>query len=237
MWTTSPIAGRLAEVYTPAQVRAVVLFLPDIDGQTLRDHDTWATLFAQHGLACVVLDGGESWWLDRVVESFHPTQTAEDYLLEEVLPWVRANIGTQPVALAGIGMGGQGALRISFRHPETFKMVGTLAAALDFHEAYGSGSALDTTFTSKEQARLATTILQIQGWKWPTHLWFTCDPNNIWHRGNDRLASKLTALGVPFTADLETTTCGHSWACYNAVAPRLVRFLAEATAKEAKRLL
>jgi hypothetical protein len=236
MWTTTQIAGRSADVFTPERPRFVLLFLPDIDGITLRDNETWTTLLQQHSLACVVPDGGEGWWLDVIYPPFHETLTPENYLLEELLPWLTATFGERTFALTGVGMGGQGALRMGFRHPEPFKIVAGLNSYVDFQDAYGSSSSLDTIFTSREQARLATPILQIQA-RCPTHLWFACDPNSAWHRGNDRLASKLTALGENYSADLETSTCGHSWNYYDCMAPRLLRFVAEALEKESRRLM
>lgn len=238
MWSTLTFAGRTAEVFTPVErVRHVLLFLPDIDGETLRDHPIWTTLLNQYGMACAVLDGGDSWWLDRVHDAFHPDRTPEQYLLDDVLPWIESTFGHCPIALAGLGMGGQGAIRIGVRHPDTFKIVAGINAALDFHDAYGSGSSLDTLFASREQCRLATPILQIQGWRWPSHLWLACEPNSVWLRGNERFASKLTALGVPFTADFTTTACGHSWSYYDTLAPRLLRTLNDAMTLEARRLL
>ena len=72
---------------------------------------------------------------------------------------------------------------------------------------------------------------------WP-HVWFACDPADArWFRGNDRLHEKLAALGVPHTADLDTTAGGHDWAYFDRMAEPMIRFVADGLAKESRRLL
>jgi S-formylglutathione hydrolase len=77
----------------------------------------------------------------------------------------------------------------------------------------------------------------------PPHVFFCCDPDDDWLRGNDRLHEKLSALGVPHECDLSTRRPasgypgGHTWDYYNAVAGRVVRFLADGLEQEGRRLL
>lgn len=238
MWQRLELVGRAVEVFTPSErPRFVMVFLADIEGTTLRDNDTWTNLLRTHEAACVVPDGGASWWLAKADPAFHSTYAPEEWLLQELLPWIDQRWGTKLVPLVGVGMGGQGVIRMGLRHPQQFSIVASVQAYLDFHEAYGSGSSLDTLFESRELCRLATPVLQIQGAKWPTHLWMSCDPNSAWFRGHERFTSKLTALGVNYTADFESCTCGHTWNYYDFMAPRVLRFVSEAWAKESRRLL
>ncbi len=102
-------------------------------------------------------------------------------------------------------MGGQGAVRLGFRHPELFPVVASIAGAFDFHERYGRGTPLDEMYPSREHARQDTAVLHIHGHDWPPHIWFACSPASQWYRGNDRLHEKLAAIGVPHTADLDTS--------------------------------
>src|SRR5277367_5405052 len=58
----------------------------------------------------------------------------EDFFLQEFMPGVekryRAQAGRSTRGIAGISMGGYGALHIAFRHPQLFAAVGALSAAL-----------------------------------------------------------------------------------------------------------
>ena len=64
---------------------------------------------------------------------------AETLLMRELIPHVDATYRTlarrEGRAACGFSMGGDGALRLAMKHPETFCAVGTLAAALDWEVA------------------------------------------------------------------------------------------------------
>jgi S-formylglutathione hydrolase len=237
-WTRITIAQKPADVFTPPGVapRSAVLFLHPVGQESLADNAAYTAALARHGFACCAPRGMRSWWADRVCPEFDPALTAERHLLENVLPWMRER--WPAVAVAGISMGGQGALRLGFKYPDRVPVVASVAGALDYHERHGQGSPLDEMYTSKEQCRQDTAILQINPHKYPPHIWFACDPTDAeWYRGNDRLAEKLTALGVPHAADLDTRAGGHTWAYFDAMAEPLFQFLADALTKQSRRLV
>ena len=141
----------------------------------------------------------------------------------------RWGLGPRAVALLGIGMGGQGTLRLAFKHPETFPVVAAIAPAIEYHELYGRGEPLDEMYDSKEQCRQDTAPMHVHPSHYPPHVFFGIDPREaFWSRGNDRLHEKLNALGVPHTADF-TTPSG--------MAERAVRFLYAGLEQESRRLL
>jgi S-formylglutathione hydrolase FrmB len=240
MWESIDIGGRSADVFTPADwPRFVLLFLPHFDGVTLKDNPVWTALLAANRFACVCPDGGESWWSDRICPSFDATKTAESYLLEDALSWslARFAISGNAIALAGVGSGGQGALRLGFKHPVRFRVVAAMEAALDHYELYGQGSALDDIYPSREHCRQDGAGLHIHPSNWPPNIWFACDPDSPWLRGNDRLHEKLMALGVPHTTDFTSPACGHSWTYYDRHAATLMRFIVEGLERESRRLV
>jgi len=99
-------------------------------------------------------------------------------------------------------MGGQGAIRLGFKYPDQFPVVASIGGAFDFQERFGQGTSLDEMYSSREQCRQDTAILQIKPHDTP-QIWFICSAEDRWQRGNDRLHEKLTALGVAHTALLE----------------------------------
>ncbi|MCZ2340249.1 MAG: esterase family protein [Bacteroidales bacterium] len=242
-WSRVALHGKAVDVFDPpglAQPRGVVLYLHSVGGESLAEEAVYTAALARHGFACAAPQTMRSWWVDHVCEEFDVSLTAERFLLDTVVPWIRErwNWGTRPLATVGISMGGQGAVRLGFRHPQVFPIVGSVAGAFDFHEWYGQGSPLDTMYTHREQARLDTAILQIRPSHYPPHIWFACDPDDTeWYRGNDRLHEKLTAYGLPHTADLETTAGGHDWSYFQHMAEPLFAFVATAVQQEGRRLL
>ncbi|HEY3789743.1 MAG TPA: hypothetical protein VGL71_12855, partial [Urbifossiella sp.] len=69
--------------------------------------------------------------------------------------------------------------------------------------------------------------------EWPPHLWFACDPEDFWFRGNDRLDEKLRAYGVPHTADLESTGPDY----FDKMLEPMLQFVVSGLEKESRRLM
>jgi pimeloyl-ACP methyl ester carboxylesterase len=240
VWEAVTIGGRPADVFTPAgRPRFVLVFLPDLDDVTLRANPAWTAILEGNHLACVSPTGGDSWWASRICPAFDPAKSGEAYLLDDVLPWAlgRLGVGENAVALAGVGAGGQGALRLGFKYPDRVRTVASLAGSIDHYELYGRGTCLDEMYPTREHCRQDGVMLHVHPHDWPPNVWFACDPDSPWLRGNDRLHEKLLALGVPHTFDFTTRACGHAWTYYDALAPALSRFVVAGLEKEARRLL
>ena len=239
-WSTTAIGGKPVSVYQPAnRPKFGLLFLHPLSGNTLTENGVYTAELARHGIGCCAPQSGQSWWADRVSLQFDGRQTPERYILDCVLPWMRETwqLAPQTIAVAGISMGGQGAIRLGFKYPALFPVVAGVASAFDYHDLYGDGTPLDELYDSKEQCRQDTAILHINPYKAPPHIWFACDPTDVWHRGNDRLHEKLMALGVQHTAVLETEAGGHSWAYFDAMAAPMMQLVANALEQQSRRLL
>jgi pimeloyl-ACP methyl ester carboxylesterase len=242
-WTREIIAGKEADVYQPppaGKPRFGVIYLHDLDQETLRDHPAFTGFFDKWSLACVCPHGGACWWVDRPCQEFDPVVTPERHLVDNVLPFFEEQwkLCSRSVGLLGIGMGGQEALRLAFKHAALFPVAAAIAPALDYHELYGRGRPLDDLYDSKEQCRQDTALMHVPPYHFPPHIFFCIDPNDtLWYRGNDRLHEKLSALGVPHTEDLTTEAGGHDWQYFNHMAERALRFLVAGLEQESRRLL
>ncbi len=243
-WTAIDLAGKSADVYdlapSSAGPRFGVLFLHAYDARSLRDQPDFNRFLAEFRLACVCPHAPHTWWADRICPPFDLQLTAERYLLQSVVPYFqqRWGLGTRSLGLLGISMGGQGALRLGFKYPDTFAVVAALASAIEYHELYGQGLPLDEMYDSKEQCRQDTAPMHVQPNRYPPHLFFACDPDDVhWHQGNDRLHEKLSALGVEHECDLTTRAGGHTWAYFNHQAERSLRFLQTGLDMQSRRLL
>src|SRR5579871_3530299 len=242
-WTTAEIAGKPADVYEPPagnRPRFGILYLHGASLETLASRPIVAPLFDELRLACVCPHGDYSWWADRVWRGFDPEVTPEQYLLRSVVPFFETRWGIKPpgIGLLGYSMGGQGALRLAFKHPETFPAVAAFASAIEYYELYGRGLSVDEMYDSKEQCRQDTAPMHVHPSRFPPHIFYCIDPDDAeWYRGNDRLHEKLSALGVPHEIDLTTRAGGHSWDYFNHMAERVVRFVHNGLEQESRRLL
>jgi S-formylglutathione hydrolase len=242
-WTRVEIANKPADVYDPPagpRPRFGLLFLHPYGLETLAGKPAYKRLLDELRLACVCPHGGRSWWADRVCAEFDSIRTPERHVVDAVLPFFETRWGLRPraVGLHGASMGGQGALRIAFRHPQLFAAAAAVAPTIEYHELHGQGLALDDMYDSKEQCRQDTVPMHVDPGRPPRHLFFCVDPDDrYWHRGGERLREKLSALGVAHECDLATRAGGHSWDYFNHMADRSVRFLVAALDQESRRLL
>lgn len=240
-WTRLEIAGKPADVYEPAKpARGAVMFLYPLGEESPADNEAYTAAIAKAGLPVVVPHGRRSWWADRVCPEFDPVLTAERHLLDNVAPWMesRWKLGPRAIALAGVSMGGQGAIRLGIKYPERFPIVAGVSSAFDTQDWYGQGGPLDEMYPDREAVRQDTAVLHLAGPPWPRHIWFACDPEDAeCFRGNDRIHEKLTAYGVPHTVDFDTSNGGHCWEYFDLMATPMMEFVAEALKQELRRLM
>jgi pimeloyl-ACP methyl ester carboxylesterase len=241
-WQQVDIGGKTADVFFPtkrAPANFAVLFLHGHGLVTLKENAIYTAHFERLGWACVCPHGKRSWWGDRVCAEFDSLQTPVSYLRQAVVPWMADHLqaSSPAIALLGVSMGGQGALRLAYRFPHEFPIVAALAPSVDLQLWHGRGLPLDEMYPNAEAARQDTATLLLHPLNWPRHQLLICDPTDAdWFEGTERLASKLSSTGIPFESDFHTQHGGHSWKYFNHVAPRAMQFLAGALDHESRRL-
>ncbi|HEX4129047.1 MAG TPA: alpha/beta hydrolase-fold protein [Pirellulales bacterium] len=243
-WSTVELAGHPCDVFEPAQRNPhgyALIYLHGVHLARLERNAIYTELFARHGLPVVVPHTGRSWWTDKICPEFDPAVTAEAHVLKNVLPFVAERWGAVPphIALLGTSMGGQGALRFAFKHPNIFPILAALAPAIDYQIRFGDPDeeTLHLMYPDAEAVRQDTATLHVHPLNWPRNLWFCCDPaDHRWHESAERLRMKLAALGIPHDYDLETSAGGHGWQYYDHMAPRAMAFIAERLERERLRV-
>jgi S-formylglutathione hydrolase FrmB len=239
-WTEVGVAGHVCQVFEPrrpSEYGHTVVYLHCSEAAPLADLPAFTQQFERHGLRVIQPMGGLSWWTDRLWPKFDPAISAERFVLDRVLPFVAERWDAAPprIALLGISMGGQGALRMAYKHPDVFPTVAAISPAIDFQKRIEEGidPGLAEMYRDAEDARQDTATLHIHPLNWPRNQFFCCDPTDYrWHESADRLRMKLWSLGVPFECDLETVAGGHSFAYARHMAPRAIGFLAERLERE-----
>ena len=201
-WRSETVDGRSVQVFQPSSAEpptSAVLFMHGHGKVMLNDNAVFTELFQKHNLVAICPDGGQSWWMDRICDDFSPDISPQDWIVDQLLPFIeeRWNIEPPKIALLGISMGGQGALQLSFRYAAQFPVVAAISPAVDFHQLYGQGLPLDQMFDNVEDARQATVVLNLHPLAWPRHQWFCCDPADTdWLDGCVRLGMKLSSSGI-----------------------------------------
>lgn len=231
-WEQVEINNKLADVFEPSDLGNTsppygLLFLHGHEQVTLANDSAFTAELDCHGWPAVCPHGSRSWWLDQTCPDFDEFQTPIAYLRESVIPYFGKRWGLKPpcIGLAGIEMGGQGALQVAYRSPRDFPTVAAISPAIDFHNWYGHGLALDDMFANREAARQQTATLQLHPMNWPRNQLLLSDPlDSDWFEGAERLASKLYSSGIPFESDFESTTQGDHGRYLSSMAKPVMEF-------------
>ena len=135
-------------------------------------------------------------------------------------------------------MGGQGGLKLAYKHPNQFPVCAAIAPSIDYHCDLEAGDrTLNALYRDAEQARQDTATLHIHPLNWPRHQWFCSDPADyLRHDGADRLRMKLYSLGVPYEADLETSADGELAKYVELMAEPAIAFIADRLQRERLRV-
>ena len=244
------VGGHPCELYAPAKPAPgkAIIYLHGVRERTLQDLDGLRDAIEAAQVPAIAPRSGRSWWLDRIVPGFDSHVSPERFVVDTIRQEIdrRFGVAAPGIALVGTSMGGQGALRIAYRHPAIFPVAAAIAPAIDFHQAMreagdrDDGEYYDTLweiYGDVERARQDTAILHVHPLNWPRHQCFASDPSDVhWHDGAVRLHSKLAALGIPHTAILDPRGGGHSPVYYDAVALEIMRFVLTALDAESRRV-
>jgi S-formylglutathione hydrolase len=230
-WQRIEIDGRPADLFEPgSQPAGALLFLHDFDARTLAESVPFTQELERHALRCVCPIADRSWWTTVPCPDFDATMSPLEFVRQAVIPSCLARWDVSPpaIGLLGIGMGGQGVLQLAYRWARDFPLVAAISPAVDFHNWHGYGLSIDRMFPTKEAARQQTATLHLHPLNWPQHQFLACDPaDEYWFEGTERLASKLSSMGIPFERALNVSAGGHGWTYFERMAPAAVAFLAD----------
>jgi S-formylglutathione hydrolase FrmB len=91
-----------------------------------------ATYAANYRFIIVMPEGNDGWWTDSVTV---PTDRYESYIIRELIPEIdkayRTIADRDHRFIAGLSMGGYGAIKFGLKYPDMFSLVGSFSGALD----------------------------------------------------------------------------------------------------------
>jgi diacylglycerol O-acyltransferase/trehalose O-mycolyltransferase len=187
------------------------------------DYRSWtrygdAQAITAHAPMIVVMpDGGTDGWYTDWYEGERPVQPRwETYHVGELVPWIDATYRTVAArrgrAVAGLSMGGYGALSYAARHPATFAAAASFSGALEVGsaDAWGERSANEARWRAHLPISLAARLRSLalvelrtgDGRPGPLDRRGTkpgcaaCALERFLHRSNVRLHARLRALGI-----------------------------------------
>ncbi|MCA9055214.1 MAG: hypothetical protein KDA75_15345, partial [Planctomycetaceae bacterium] len=163
-WSQATHGGHAFDVFAPTDhPHGAVLWLHGYDQRPIRGRALFEAAFAEQNLLVVCPTGGQNWWLNDAVDGFEPPLTPARLVVDLLPEWIKQEwrLTSPRIALAGIGMGGQGAINLGLRHARRFPVVAAISPDIDFHQWYGRGTPLDRIFTSTEAARQQTATLHL----------------------------------------------------------------------------
>lgn len=243
-WSEVNVAGHPCDVYEPPAPSGhgyVALYLHGVHLGRLVDKPEFGAEFDRYGLRVISPMTQRSWWTDRICAEFDANISAERHVLDNVLPYIERRWGARPpqIGIFGTSMGGQGALRFAFKHPDLFPVVTAISPAIDYHLRFDEDDeTLPLMYADAESARQDTATLHVHPLNWPRNIWFCCcSTDHRWNESAERLRMKLAALGIPYDCDLETAGGGHGFPYYAKMAPQAIGFLVEHLDKERRRVV
>lgn len=130
---TKKLSILLPSKYDPAKRYPVLYLLHGYTG----GHEDWLmrTKVRDYArdlpLIIVMPDGENSWYVNSMTE---PNDRFEDYMVGDIPRYIQKlySIDTTRQGIAGLSMGGYGALMLGLRHPSRYRFVGSLSGAITF---------------------------------------------------------------------------------------------------------
>jgi putative tributyrin esterase len=142
--------------------------------------------------------------------------------------------GREHTGIAGISMGGYGAVKLTLKHPEQYGFAGSMSGALDITRRqaslrrWGQTWRIWTIFGVRESTRRDEDVFELLDHIRDPHSarWFdSCGQDDPLHGVNERFMRHMRERGVEVEA--MTTPNGHDWQSWNAAMPTLFRTAAK----------
>jgi len=187
----------------------------------------------------VMPDGDDGWYMDWA-DGVH---RYEGQIVRDLIPHVDATYRTiaarEGRAVAGLSMGGYGALRLALAHPDLFVSAASQSGAVRFtreewredEQIFGSGGGANRLRIANDLMELAFALRRAQPqWAGPA-LYIDCGTEDFLYDSNTRLRAFLREIDVPY--EYHEWPGAHSWEYWSAHLPDQLRFSLAHLAKPA----
>jgi S-formylglutathione hydrolase FrmB len=209
-------------------------------------YDNWTTktkladYAAQYAMIIVTPEGNNGWYIDSATVA---TDKYETYVIEELIPDVQRRYRTLDAregrAIAGLSMGGYGAMKFGLKHPEMFALAASMSGA--FSAASWSEKELDpgairdslmlTFGTANSPTRIANDVLRLArefSSKSKTtlpYLYIDCGTEDFLFKDNRDFVQLLLELKLPH--EYRQLPGTHNWKYWDAQVQEVLRIAAQ----------
>ncbi len=182
-----------------------------------------------HKLILVMPDGADSYYTNAALRS---QDRYEDFIAKDLVQDVEQHyrIGTRPNArgIAGISMGGYGAIKVALKHPGLFAFAGSVSGALDAPRWPFSAKRIGQSFRLLRifgawggSARRANDVFLWARESHPnTYFYLACGTDESLLEVNRRFVVLLEKQGIAH--EYHESTGGHSWDHWQSELPALL---------------
>jgi S-formylglutathione hydrolase FrmB len=201
------------------------------------DHTDWAKrtplreAVGATPLIVVMPDGDDGWYTDWA-DGRHGY---EGQIVRDLIPHVDATYRTlasrEGRAVAGLSMGGYGALKLALRHPDLFVSAASHSGAVRFtredwgkedEEMFGTGAEANRRRVQNDLMELALALRRTRP-EWPgPALYLDCGVDDFLYDSNARLRAFLREIDVPY--EYHEGPGAHTWQYWSARLPDQLRF-------------
>lgn len=172
----------------------------------------------QYGIIVVTPGVGDTWYLDAPGK---PGQQVETFFVNSLVPYIDSHYPTiddrSKRAIAGLSMGGHGALYLAARHPQLFGAAEAISGGVDirpFGNNWKIKEAIGTIEEHPERWDAATVATKIPELKaGDIAIVLDCGDKDFFYQVNKQLHEDLLAAEVPH--DYICRPGGHSWQYWN----------------------
>ena len=217
--------------YARSGRRYPVLYLLHGGGQ---DHTAfagrgWFAAQATRGLIIVTPNAGESWYVNSVID---PKARFEDFVVKDLVSYIDTNYRTvasrQGRAVAGVSMGGWGAMLLGLKHHQMFGVVGAMSAPYlisrqspNMDMKVREQQTFGTPGSPERLERDPVTLLAAIPLESVPVLFLASGNEDIFVIDNRRFVERLTERKIPYEYR-ELSPRGHSWELWD---DQLVAFI------------
>jgi len=203
---------------------------------------TKIALYATHyDLFIVMVEGGDGWYTDSATV---PGDKYESYILRELIPEVeksfRVSTQREGRAIAGLSMGGYGAIKFGLKHPEMFAMAASMSGAFSAaswteKELKDPGAIRDSvlhtfgpagspTRSANDVPKLAREVAAQKIAPLP-YFYLDCGTEDFLFSDNRELASLLVELKIPH--EYRQLPGTHAWSYWDAQVQEILKLAAQ----------
>jgi S-formylglutathione hydrolase FrmB len=228
---------------TASHQKLQVAYLLHGGGGGFRDWSNYSdvTRYAEANLVLVMPQGDYSYYVNAVER---PRDRYEDYIVQDLLADVEARFpiakGRANRAIAGVSMGGFGAMKIALSHPDLFAFAGAISPAIDVsrrafsirrvqqYRALSSifGPSGSVTRHSNDPFFIARTVAAAKA----PYLFLSCGDEESLLAANREFVAVLTEQHLPY--EFHVVPGGHEWKQWNKQLPSLFERLLQYVGRE-----